>query len=531
MEVNNAEVKNVIWNIILINTPALCIVVPLLGAFATPLIGHYNRKIMYTWVVAILSFVESLAVLLLYQVYTGGTIVYVMGANPYNMAIPPDSGGIPVRIILTVDAFSAFMAFIAATAALAGGIYSIASESKQTGQEKYYALLLLMLVGMLGMVLTGDLFNFFVFLEVNSLASAALISYRVDKGVAVEAAFKYAIISSVGAMMFLFAIGILYGEYDALNMAMIAQRMKFTDLDKIVMALFTVTLAMKSGAIPMHYWLPDGYGKAPHAISAILVTGTYTSLYGLFRICFTVFGLAANTVTLGWFLIILGVLSMFIGVTMALIQHDIKRLMAYHSISQTGYMLLGVGVGLATLSTGAFNQYGLAAMEGGIFHLLNNSMYKGLLFLTAGAIIYRVGTSDLNKMGGLAHGMKYTSIFFMIGALSIAGIPPFNGFASKLMIYESVYQFNPILSIFAMIVSILTLASFVKVFHSAFMGPKIQDVKEVPKSMLIGMSILTFFIILFGLFPNIAIDYLVAPAAHALANPAGYISRVLGGGA
>ncbi|MCD6371057.1 MAG: NADH:ubiquinone oxidoreductase [Thermoplasmata archaeon] len=519
------------WDYFLNHSPALIIVIPLLAAFATPLIGRFSRKAMYIWITASLALTEIFSIILLYGVHTEGTMVYVMGANPYNLSVPPDSGGIPVRIILTVDSFGAFMAFTASTVALAGGIYSIASEHSQTGQEKYYALLLLMLVGMLGMVLTGDLFNFFVFLEINSLASAALVSYRIDKGVAVEAAFKYAIISSIGALAFLFGVGILYGEYDALNMAMIAQRMKFTDLDKIVMALFTVTLAMKAGAIPMHYWVPDGYGKAPGGISAMLVTASQASLYGVFRVSFTVFGLSANTLTLGWFLIILGVLSMFVGVTMALIQHDIKRLMAYHAISQTGYMLLGVGVGLATLGTAAFNQYGLAAMEGGIFHIINHAMYKGLLFLTAGAVIYRVGTSDLNKMGGLAHGMKYTTIFFMIGALSIAGIPPFNGFASKLLIYESVYQFNPLLSIIAMIVSILTLASFVKVFHSAFMGPKIYDVKEVPKSMLIGMCILTFFIILFGLFPNIAMTYLVAPAAKALANPLGYIARVLGGGA
>ncbi len=519
-----------IWDTLMAHSPALVIIIPLLAAFGTPLIGRAGKKYMYTWILCALALTELMTIVMLYHVFTNGTAIYVMGANPYNLAIPPDSHGIPVRIILTVDAFSSFMAFTASTVALAGGIYSIACEHEQTGQEKYYALLLLMLVGMLGMVLTGDLFNFFVFLEINSLASAALVAYHVDKGVATEAGFKYAIISAIGALMFLFAIGILYGEYDALNMAMIGSRMQFTNLDKIAMALITVTMAMKAGAIPMHYWVPDGYGKAPGAISAMLVTASQASLYGLFRMSFTVFGISANHVTLGWFIIILGVLSMFVGVTMALIQHDIKRLMAYHAISQTGYMLLGVGVGLATLGTAAFNQYGLAAMEGGIFHIINHAMYKGLLFLTAGAIIYRVGTSDLNKMGGLGHTMKYTSIFFIIGALSIAGIPPFNGFASKLMIYESVYQFQPVLSIIAMIVSILTLASFVKVFHSAFMGPKIHNVKEVPRSMLIGMAILTFFIILFGLFPNIALHYLVKPAAEALASPMGYLSRVLGGG-
>ncbi len=519
------------WDFLMHNSPALIIAVPLFAAFFTPVIGRFSKKAMYAWVVGAMIFTEFLVLILLYTVYTYGTQIYVFGARPYSMAIPPDSGGIPVRIIFTVDSMSVFMAFIAATVGLAGAIYSVACEKGQSGQEKYYALVLLMIVGMLGMVLTGDMFNFFVFLEINSLASAALVSYRINKGVSVEAAFKYAVVSAIGALMILFAIGILYGEYDALNMAMIASRMQFTTLDKIAMALILVTLAMKCGSIPMHFWVPDGYGKAPGAISAMLVAASQASLYGLFRMCFTVFGLAASHITLGYFLIILGLISMFVGVTMALVQHDIKRLMAYHAVSQTGYMLLGVGVGLVTWGTPAFSQYGFAAMEGGIFHIINHAMYKGLLFLTAGAVIYRVGTSDLNKMGGLAHSMKYTTIFFIIGALSIAGIPPFNGYASKLMIYESVYQFNPLLAVIAMIVSILTLASFVKVFHSAFMGPKIHtDVKEVPKSMLAGMAILTFFIILFGIFPQLAITYLVQPAASALANPIGYISRVLGGG-
>jgi len=203
--------------------------------------------------------------------------------------------------------------------------------------------------------------------------------------------------------------------------------------------------------------------------------------------------------------------------------------MAYHAISQTGYMLLGVGVGLYLLTKPEFSSYGIKAMEGGIFHIINHAMYKGLLFLTAGAIYYRLKTRNLNEMGGLGHSMKYTSIFFIIGALAIAGIPPFNGFASKLLIYEAAYKVSPILSIIAMLVSILTLASFVKVFHSAFMGPKIHDVEEVPKSMLAGMAVLTFVIILFGLFPGWVVSNIVHPAAQALADQAAYIQAVLGG--
>jgi multicomponent Na+:H+ antiporter subunit D len=207
--------------------------------------------------------------------------------------------------------------------------------------------------------------------------------------------------------------------------------------------------------------------------------------------------------------------------------------MAYHAVSQTGYMLLGVGVGLAVLGDQALlNSYGYTAMEGGIFHIMNHALYKGLLFLTAGAIIYRIGTSDLNRMGGLGHRMKYTMVFFMIGSLAIAGIPPFNGFASKFLIYESVFLFSPVLAIIAMVVSILTLASFVKVFHSVFMGPPLPEhdkVSEVPFPMLAAMGFLAILVIISGLFPQVFIQNLIVPAAHALTNQAGYLGIVLGG--
>jgi multicomponent Na+:H+ antiporter subunit D len=227
------------------------------------------------------------------------------------------------------------------------------------------------------------------------------------------------------------------------------------------------------------------------------------------------------------------VLSMVIGVTMAIPQKDVKRLIAYQGISQTGYMLLGVGVGLAVLGNPAqLSSFGIIAMEGGIFHIINHAIYEGLLFLTAGSIIYRIGTRDLDKMGGLGHSMKYTMIFFMMGVLAIAGVPPFNGFASKLLIYESVYLFNPVLAIIAIVVSILTLASFVKVFHSIFMGPLLPEyaeVREAPLSMLVGMGILAVLIVVFGFFPQVVVNTIVAPAAQALVNQGGYLSVILGG--
>jgi multicomponent Na+:H+ antiporter subunit D len=518
---------------IVTNAPALVVAIPLFAAFTCPAIGRISAAARNLWVMGAMLVTAAVAFILAFRVFSSGTVIYVFGAAATHLAVPLDSGGIPIRIIFTVDAISAFMEIICAIVGISVLLYSMSSESRNSSLEGYYALYLLMITGVFGMVSTGDIFNFFVFLEILSLASAGLIAYRIDGGLAVEAALKYFVLSTLGAIFVLFAIGIFYGEYNALNIAMIAQRMQFSMLDKIALVLLLAALAMKCGAVPMHFWTPDAYSMAPSSVTAFLVVASQASLYGLFRVVFTMYNITMNCVTIGWIIIILGVLSMVVGVTMAIPQKDIKRLMAYHAVSQTGYMLLGVGVGLAVLgNTALTSAFGFMAMEGGIFHIFNHAMYKGLLFLTAGAIFYRIGTRDLNKMGGLGHTMKYTMIFFIIGALAIAGIPPFNGFASKLMIYESVYLFNPILAIIAMVVSILTLASFVKVFHSVFMGPQLPEyaeVKEAPIPMLIGMGILAALVILFGLFPQPVVDMLVAPAAHALADQGGYIASVLGG--
>jgi multicomponent Na+:H+ antiporter subunit D len=230
---------------------------------------------------------------------------------------------------------------------------------------------------------------------------------------------------------------------------------------------------------------------------------------------------------------------MFIGVLMALKQYDLKRLIAFAALAEIGYMLLGIGVRLASkyiqtdngVMTGvAFQEYSNPALTGSIFHIMNDALDIGLLFLVAGAIYLATRETSLNKLGGLARNMKYTTVFFLIGLLAVSGMPPMNGFASKLIIYESTYQLNPIIGIVAILASILLLAVFIKVFYSAFLGPKLpqfKDVKEVPKSMLLAMGIIVCIIIFFGLFPNIVIDNIVQPAADALTNYSAYIGGIV----
>ncbi len=514
------------------HAPALLIAIPLFTAFLYQFIYYLTHKNTRYLATVSLGITWILAIFMAFRIFSHGAISYTFGATSGGLTLP--SGyNFPIRIIFEVDGMSAFMALIGTTVSFVGALYSEAFTRKYGELSKYFSLLLLLTSGLLGMVLTGDLFNFFVFFEIASLSSVALAAYRTYRKESVEAGFKYMLISTVSGILVLVAVGILYGEYGALNIAKVASLIQYTLLDKVALALLVTSFAMKAGSVPMHFWTPDTYGEAPAPITAMLVSASQASLYALFRVVFTLYGLKINALTVGWIIIILGVLSMFIGVTMAIIQKDIKRLMAYHAISQTGYMLLGVGVGLATIGTEAFAKYGFAAMKGGIYHIINHAFYKGLLFLTAGAIFYRTKTRNLNEMGGLAHTMKYTTIFFMIGAAAIAGLPPFNGFASKLLIYESVFKFSPLLSVIAMMVSILTLASFVKVFYSAFLGAKRYDkdgkeFKEVPKDMVIAMGVLAVLIVIFGIFPNFIVSHIVEPAARALSNPLSYINTILG---
>ena len=514
--------------------PALLIATPLFAAFLLPLIGKAGSAVRSAWVFLGAALTAAIGLTLAWQVFTTGSVVYVFGADNPLQTLPADAA-FPIRIMFEIDAMGALMVTIASLSSFAIILYSLAAEARQSGLETFYAMLFLLVGGVMGMVCTDDLFNYFVFLEITSLAGAALVAYRVDQGVAVEAGLKYAVLSTLGALSILVAIGILFAQYNALNIPALASRLQFTTLDQVALVLLVVPLAMKCGAVPMHFWTPDAYATAPSSVTAFLVVSSQASLYGLFRILFSLFGdlVHFSWATFGWFLIILGVLSMFVGVTMAIPQKDVKRLMAYHAVSQTGYMLLGVGVGLALLGDrGALDAYGKTAMAGGLFHIINHAMYKGLLFLTAGAVFLRAGTRNLNKLGGLGHSMPWTMGFFMIGALAIAGVPPFNGFASKLLIYESVFRFSPFLSVIAMIVSILTLASFVKVFHSMFLGPRRPEfaaVREVPVPMFLGMAFLAAIVVVTGLVPQPFVERMISPAVDALVGRAEYINLILGG--
>jgi len=508
------------------HAPILAIAVPLLGAFALPVLAKVHRSLRDLWAIAVGAFTCAMVITVAVQAFTSGIQVYTLGA-----ASPTDtiaSGGFPIRIMLVVDGMSAFMGLISALVGLASLIYAFHFLKEEQGKTLAMTLFFLLWAGMLGMEYTGDMFNFFVFLEVTSIAACALVGYRTWESRPAEAAFKTMAMYTVGGLLVLLAIGILYGEHGALNLAYLSSRIAGSQLDKIALGLLLGGLLMKAGAVPAHMWAPDAYGEAPAQAAIVLVANTQASLYGLWRVLFTLFAGALSAPAVGWLVTSLGVLTLLVAVLMAVIQTDLGRLIAYGAVSQIGYMLLGVGVGLTVLSSRP--DFGLVAMQGGIFHMMNDAATIGLLFLAAGVVKRAVGTRDLRALGGLGHDLKWTGGFFFLGAMALAGIPPLNGFASKLLIYESSFRLSPILTAIAVLGSILLLAVFARAFQGAFLGPRLREAKPASLSMLIAMGVLAAVILAMGLVPDFFVEHLVTPAAEALWRGRDlYLAAVLGG--
>ena len=387
----------------------------------------------------------------------------------------------------------------------------------ELGREGYFiSLFSLFILSMALVVLSRDILWFLFLWEVMTLASYLLIVWEYTERQAVKAAWKYFV-----AMHFLstlpLVLGIIY-LWDITGstlMNAVAFRVKGIPLENLIplYILFIIGFASKAGIVPLHFWLPDAHPAAPSNISALL-SGVMikVAVYGLLRFCCLT--LPMNTIV-GYTIAFLGALSLTIGTLYALIQTDAKRLLAYHSVGQMGYIWLGLGAGIILLLEG--NPLGYLGIVAGLYHLVNHAVFKGLLFLSAGAILYRTHTRDLNVLGGLGKLMPLTSLFTLIAALSIAGVPPFNGFLSKWLIYETTFSsMNGVLMFFGMLalfISAATLASFIKFYTVAFTGEvKVKVEGEVPQSMLIGMAILAVACIIWGVLPVTIIPLLSSTA-------------------
>ncbi|MDO4284288.1 MAG: proton-conducting transporter membrane subunit [Eubacteriales bacterium] len=506
------------------NLPILSIMALFMGAFLNSLVGRRSRAAGNAVVLIAMGAAFCMMAALVPAVFFGGqTICYWLGGWA------PD-GGWAYGIGLEVDALSLFFGLIVTIAVLVSGIYSFTYMKEDDSQVNFYTLFLMLSGSVLGLVLSGDLFNVFVMVEIMTFSAVALTAFRNEYEGALEGAFKYLVVGSIGSTCILVGTILVYANLHTLNMAQIAA-LAPANMNMTMVAAFAflfVGFATKAFLFPFQPLAADAHAVAPASIS-LMISGVLTKcgVYGIIRLCYGLFQ-NMDERSVGYLVTGFGMVTMFICVTMAFNQHNFKRLLAFHSISQVGYVITAIGAGTAM---------GLSA---GLFHAVNHTLFKGLLFLVAGAVQHQSGSLDLDDLGGLSKNMPRTTVLFLIGAASISGLPPFNGFASKWMIYQALFEkaaqsgdfFYVLACLTALITSVLTLASFIKVAQSVFFGQrraKYAQVKESPLGMRLPMWVLAALCALLGIFYRAFAAGFLNPAAGAALGVDAYIANALTG--
>ncbi len=475
--------------------PVLIIVISLMSAAIIPIAGRFNRH--YSWYITVaVTFVSFLiSISLLNRVLNTGKISYWLGGwqPPWGIEYVLDYLNIFILLIVS------FIAFIVS-------LYARHSVEKEIAEYKistFYSVYMLFIAGLMGMTLTGDLFNLYVFIEISSLAAYTLIAVGRKRN-ALMASYNYLILGTIAATFILLGIGYLYMVTGTLNMADLRELLPALYESKVVLtafAFFTVGLSLKLALFPLHIWLPNAYTHAPSVVSAIMAaTSTKVGAYVLLRIMFTVFKVEFDleVVPVTKILLVLSSVAIITGSVLAIAQTNIKRMLAYSSVGQIGYIVLGAAL---------INQ---TAMTGSLIHILNHAVMKGTLFLVIGAVVYKTGIEDISGLRGMGKKMPYSMAAFTIAALSMIGIPLTVGFVSKWYIAmgalnAGMWYFVPII----LLSSLLTAIYFWRIIESIYFedsntepqNPEYSQIRnpdDAPLGMLIPTLILAGLCLFFG---------------------------------
>ena len=446
-----------------------------------------------------MAFIGSLA--LLGEVYN----VYTHGPQRLNLY------GIPLHITGTSNVFLLIIGLVGTAASL----YAIAYMDlfEKTGKGWVYAIAYNTFLASMALVVTVNSMEYFVMSwELMTLSSFILVFFS-EKARDVGASIKYYItMHFLDTIPLFLALGTAYslvGSFEKLSFDNIATALTGAPAHtKLVFGgLLLIAFMTKAGITPFQFWVAETYRAAPTSVSAVMAGAMEkVALYGLIAL---VWGLVGTSYALGLLIALLGAITLTVGTLYALRETNSKRLLAYHSVGQMGYIWLGIGIGMALIPKGgALGAIGAIGTFAGLFHALNHAIFKSSLFLSAGAVEYRTGTVELEELGGLGRHMKWTALAALFGSLAIAGIPPFNGFISKWLIYVAGYQSGDFLlafgAVLAAFISAATLASFVKFYGTQFGGEmkRYEDVREAPSTMLIGQWILASLTLIIGVFPG-----------------------------
>jgi multicomponent Na+:H+ antiporter subunit D len=495
----------------------LPVAVPLAGAAICPLVSRIWNRLAVVVMLVCLAASTTILVLMAPHVLGGSMLVHYMGHWD------PVDHHYALGIAFGADAWGTSYALLVGVGGMALAAFAMSELSglgkKETG---WFSCLFLALLGaLIGAGLTADLFNLFVWFEVAALASYSLTAFFLERPIALEASFKILVLTNLASFAIFVGAALLYADHGALNMGQLqlALSRHLERPDLVALTLLVGGFATKAGLVPFHGWLPDAHTAAPGSVSA-LFSGLMVAmgLTAIGRIVFEVYWPIAGKPLLG-LLMLVGLVSALGGAVFALLQDDLKRLLAYDTISQMGVL----AVGLATRSA--------TGLAGTAYHLWSHALFKALLFLCAGALVHNTGETHLSRLGGLARRYPLLAIAFCVGVASIAGIPPFAGYVSLGLIHDALrakQEWGPLVLMY--VAQIVTVAALGKAAWQAFFRrrdePHERDAPLRP-GMIVGLALLAGACVGFGVLPGAVLGHLVDPAAAALLHPMGYGASVL----
>lgn len=488
-------------------SPVHYIALPLMAAFLIPLFGKINKDLVRLIPGLVLLYLSYVSVVLMTQVITLDTTIIevIAGWSP------------PWGINLV---FSPFTGFLVSMFSMLGFIiwmytYNFKPEIDFAQTQKFYVLFMMLITGATGIVLTGDIFNLFVFLEITAISAYALTAFYRERDGA-EAAFKYLLIGSFASFLILLAIVLLYTQVGTLNMAEIAQRIPDVNpyMKGVILMLFFVGFGIEAEMFPLNGWAPDVYTQAPGPIGAIFSGMVVKAgVYALIRVIFTMFDVSEVL----QLLLLMGIITMAIAEVIAMRQGRLKRMLAYSSIGQMGLVLVAFGIGTQ------------AAVFAAIFLMFNHAIIKGMLFLSATYLVYNSEDKKIEDLDGIGKLMPFTAFLFALGSLAIVGFPPFAGFWSKLYILMAAADVR-LFAVIAIIlvVSVIEIVYYFRVIHRIYFKERVSTIEiKIPSfNAKLAMFILALVIVVIGVYPDL-ISGLIERAAIDLLDKQHYIQSVL----
>lgn len=484
------------------NLPVLVPLILLLGALSTSLLGSWKRALAYPLALASVAAALVIAVLGLRQTISAGTVRYYLGG-----------WAAPIGIEYVLDPLSAFMLTVVLTVAVLVFVHArtVVAAELPGRTVPFYAVALLLLTGFSGIVMAGDLFNLYVFLEISSLAGYALIA--VGEKPSPVAAFRYLLVGTIGASFYLLGVGFIYIMTGSLNIADVAKILPELVGETPILVgliLMVVGLAIKMALFPLHGWLPDAYTYAPSSSSALIAPiGTKIGAYVLLRILFFTFEPAAvrDTLPVADIILWLSLGGILFGSIMAIAQKELKRMLAYSSVAQIGY--IGLGIGLA-------NPLGFV---GAVLHVLNHAFMKGGLFLVAGNLRLQIGHSTISGFDdSLRKAMPWTMAAFALFSLSMIGIPPTAGFFSKWYLVLAGFENSNWIAIVVILASsLLNAVYFFRILEKVYLksnkkGEETESSlprKEVKASMLAPTIVLAVGLLVLGVLNAVIVTEII----------------------